>query len=260
MKPCVKKFGGSLLRSDSDFLVVANYLSKFYNQGLPLIVVVSAQYGMTDKLIQQAMRYSPCQGEAYELLLSLGEQQSCALLSLALQSLGIPSEVFCGYRVGIHKTSKDNFEVDVDMYWRAVKQSIAIIGGFQVMNEKSQLLNLGRGGSDLTALLIASAMKFDCELVKNVPGIFNLNDQGERLDNFYKHITFKDLQRLLKLGSFVVQLQAVEFAEKKQYAFTVMDIHGCGTKVGGCVCSTFRDSQNKFLPASYVDTLTQVAL
>lgn len=260
MKPCVKKFGGSLLRSDADFLVIANYLSKFYNQGLPLIVVVSAQYGMTDKLIQQAMRYSPCQGEAYELLLSLGEQHSCALLSLALQSLGIPSKVFCGYHVGIHKTSKDGFDIDVDTYWQAVKQGIVIVGGFQVMNEKSQLLNLGRGGSDLTALLIADAMDLNCELVKDVSGIFDLDDQGKRLDNFYKHITFKDLQRLLKLGAFVVQPQAVDFAEKKQYSFTVMDIYGCGTKVGGCVCSSFRDSRNKLLVASHGDTLTQVAL
>jgi len=260
MSVFVKKIGGSLLKSALDFAKIADYLSKFYRQGDQLIVVVSAQYGTTDGLIQQAMQYSPCQGAAYELLLSIGEQYSCALLGLALQNLGIPSKIFCGFGVGIHETQEGVFSVDTDGYQEALKEGVVIVGGFQAVNNDHQLINLGRGGSDLTALLIAEAMKVDrCELIKDIPGIFDLNDYGENLNVFFKTITFVDLKRLSDLGAFVVQSQAIDFAMDRQYSFWVTDLRGVGTKVGYAY-SEFRPDSENLMSVENEKMPSQVAL
>ena len=255
----VKKIGGSLLRSVSDFAKIADYLSKFYERGDQLVVVVSAQYGTTDGLIKQAMQYSPCQGAAYELLLSVGEQHSCALMGLALQNLGVPSKIFCGFQMGIHKTKEGFFSIDTGNYREALKKGIIIIGGFQAVDSESNLVNLGRGGSDLTALLIAESMKVDrCELIKDVPGIFNLNNYGQKVDAFYKTITFNDLKRLSKLRAFVVQPQALDFAIEKQYSFWVTDLRGVGTEVGHAY-SEFRPNTDNLTLGKNKKTLSQVA-
>ena len=229
----VQKVGGSLLKSDGDFLPIAHYLKNLYQQGNALVVVISASYGKTNALVKQSACFSAEQGPAYELLLSLGEQTSCALLGLALQSLHLPYEIFCGKDVGITQISFDDFRVDEKRYLSALKKGIVIVSGFHVVDAAKNLVNLGRGGSDLTAILLAHYLKGDrCTLLKDIPGISNVDPNCGPTNQFFESIHYKDLAQLLKQNIPVVQKRALKFAEKVGQTFSVSDLNGLGTLVG----------------------------
>ena len=116
MSLIIKKIGGSLLKSDKDFNTIAAYLAEIYPKEPRMIVVVSALHGKTDQLIREAeaLSLTPCY--ARELLLSLGEQKSCALLGLALEALRIPYTIFSGTHVGLSKGQNGDYEVDKIAY------------------------------------------------------------------------------------------------------------------------------------------------
>lgn len=228
----VKKVGGSLLRSEANYLIIADYLARFYTKHKALVVVVSAQKGNTNALIQQAARYSVKQGASYELLLSLGEQRSCAFLGLALESLGAPVRIFCGFHVGIYQMG-ETFQVNHESYQQALQKGIVLVSGFHVLNNQHQLVNLGRGGSDLTALVLGKAFHAKhCDLLKDVPGVYSTDVTVGPLGTFFKTISWFDLKQLSDKGATVVQSQAVDFALKHRYSFTVTDLNGSGTQVG----------------------------
>ena len=151
----VKKIGGSVLKSKQDFKTVADYLAQSYQNNRQLIVVISAPYGETNALMLEAQEYSSHKGNAYELLLQTGEQKSCALLGLSLQELNVPFTIFCGPTVHIYKTDENDFEIDKAYYLQALEHGIVIVGGFHTLDRHNNLINLGRGGSDFTAILLA---------------------------------------------------------------------------------------------------------
>lgn len=229
----VKKIGGSVLKSQRDFKVVADYLSRAYKKNNKLIVVVSAPYGETNSLILQAQAYSSSKGDAYELLLQTGEQKSCALLGLSLQELNVPFTIFCGSTVHLKKKEDGKFSISQGFYFEALEQGIVIVGGFHVLDDHDKLINLGRGGSDLTAILLADFFAADsCELIKDVPGILNVFEDFSLSNERFLQINFRDLLSLVNLGSRVVQKEAVLLAMEKNVPFSVRDIHGNGTLVG----------------------------
>lgn len=229
----VQKVGGSLLKSDAEFLPIAHYLKNLYRQGNALAVVISASYGKTNTLVKQAACFSAEQGPAYELLLSLGEQTSCALLGLALQSLHLPYEIFCGKDVGITQVGFEDFRIDKERYLSALRKGIVIVSGFHVVDASKNLVNLGRGGSDLTAILLAHYLKGDrCTLLKDIPGISNVDPNCGPTNQFFESIHYKDLAQLLKQNIPVVQKRALAFAEKVKQNFLVSDLNGLGTLVG----------------------------
>lgn len=229
----VKKIGGSVLKSQQDFKAVANYLAKAYEENNELMVVVSAPYGETNSLILQAQEYSASKGDAYELLLQTGEQKSCALLGLSLQELNIPFTIFCGATVHLQKKEDGNFSIAKDIYFEALKKGVVIVGGFHVLDSHNNLINLGRGGSDFTAILLADFFSaISCELIKDVPGIFNTFEDFSLSNERFLQINFKDLLALANSGARVVQKEAILLAIEKNVPFSVQDIHGNGTLVG----------------------------
>ena len=229
----VQKVGGSLLKSDTDFLPIAHYLKDIYQRKHALIVVISASYGKTNALMKQAAGFALDQGPAYELLLSLGEQASCALLGLALQSLHLPYKIFCGKDVGITQIGFEDFCIDKERYLSALGKSIVIVSGFHVVDIAKNLVNLGRGGSDLTAILLAHYLKADhCALLKDIPGVCNMDPNCSPVNQFFEKIHYKDLAQLLEQNIPVVQKRALAFAEKVRQNFLVSDLSGLGTFVG----------------------------
>ena len=229
----VKKIGGSVLKSQQDFRAVADYLAQAYKKNNKLIVVVSAPYGETNSLILQAQEYSATQGETYELLLQTGEQKSCALLGLSLQELNIPFTIFCGPTVHLQKQGEDKFSISQGIYSEALGKGIVIVGGFHVLDACNHLINLGRGGSDFTAILLADFFSASsCELIKDVPGIYNTLEDFSLSHERFEQINFKDLLRLIDSGARIVQKAAVLWTMKKHISFSVQDIHGNGTRVG----------------------------
>lgn len=229
----IKKLGGSVLKSQQDFKTAAQYLAACYKNNPELVVVVSAPYGETNTLILQAQEYSSNKGTAYELLLQTGEQKSCALLGLALQELNIPFHIFCGHTIHLYKQKNGDFSIDKGIYQEALKNGIVIVGGFHVLNDENQLMNLGRGGSDFTAILLAHFLQPQtCELIKDVPGIFNVFEDFSLSNERFQQINFKDLLNLVNSDARIVQKEAVLFAMKKNILFYVKSLHGNGSFVG----------------------------
>lgn len=233
MSLVIKKIGGSLLKSDKDFKTIAAYLAKAYLTNPRMIVVVSALHGETDQLIREAetLSFVPC--HARELLLSLGEQKSCALLGLALETLHIPYTIFSGIRVGLSKGQNGNYEIDKIAYENALKAGVVIVSGFHVVDRNLNLINLGRGGSDFTAILLAHMLKADtCELLKDVPGVFNTHPEWGPLGQFFKNLSFDQMQELSEQGVPIVQREALLFAQQHNVPFRVIDLSGDGTTIG----------------------------
>ena len=232
MSLVIKKIGSSLLKSDEDFKKIAVYLAEAYQKNPRMIVVVSALQGETDQLIHEAGNISTKQSNARELLLSLGEQKSCALLGLALEILSIPYTIFSGSHVHIFKDSNDNYKVDEIAYNTALNQGILIVSGFHVLDKNMKLVNLGRGGSDFTAIILAHLLKPKaCDLIKDVPGVYNTNPQWGPLGQYFKTLSFAQMLELSHQGVPIVQKEALLFAQQHNVPFRVTNLSGNGTHI-----------------------------
>lgn len=234
MSIVIKKIGSSLLKSDEDFKKIATYLADAYHKNPRMIVVVSALQGETDRLIHEAENISTKQCHARELLLSLGEQKSCALLGLALELLNIPYTIYCGTCVHIVKGKGENdyivSESDFNVH---LGEGIVIVGGFHVTDLNMKLINLGRGGSDFTAIILAHLFKTKaCELIKDVPGVYNTNPEWGPLGQYFERLSFNKMLELADQGVPIVQKQALLFAQQHNVSFRVTDLSGNGTWIG----------------------------
>ncbi|MDR1254534.1 MAG: hypothetical protein LBJ78_00680 [Puniceicoccales bacterium] len=231
----VQKFGGSVLNSERKFTKIAHSIASLHRQGHQLVVVVSALKGITDRLLRQAQRINPHmpKGQSLDLLLSLGEQQSCALLGLALNACDIPINVKSGALVGLQRTKKHQWHVDVSHYLEVLKKNVIVVSGFQALDEHNNLITLGRGGSDLTALILSHALKADrCQLIKDVPGIAAIDSQcSSKGRTFFSQLSLNDLLTISQSGSDIVQTQAIQFAQQYHVNFEVTDLHNQGTYV-----------------------------
>ena len=192
----VLKIGGSILRKRGDYAIVARFLADRLAQrpAERLVVIVSAQYGVTDGLLAEATeilatdehgstlitdqhRSTPLPAETLDLLWSTGEIRSVALLALHLERLGVHPAALNVHQAGL--TVSDGAAagvVDVrplHLLSALGRARIAIVPGFFAVRPGGAIASLGRGGSDLTAVLLASALRAEaCELVKDVPGYF----------------------------------------------------------------------------------------
>lgn len=232
MSLIVKKVGGSLLKSDEDFMNVATCLADVYRKTPRMIVVVSAMQGETDRLILEAEHITLNSCPARELLLSLGEQKSCALLGLALERLCVPYSIFSGTHIQILKKSDGDYDVNRSAYDAALRRGIVIVSGFHAINENFELVNLGRGGSDFTAILLAQLLgAHACELIKDVPGVFNTSSEWGPLGRYFKTLSFAQMLELIERGVPVVQKEALLFAQKHNLSFRVQNLAGKGTLI-----------------------------
>ncbi|MDR2769166.1 MAG: hypothetical protein LBB19_01240 [Puniceicoccales bacterium] len=231
----VQKFGGSVLNSERKFTKIAHSIAHLYRQGHQLVAVVSALKGMTDRLLRKSQRINPHmpKGPSLDLLLSLGEQQSCALLGIALDICDIPVNIKSGALVGLQRTKKHQWQVDVSNYLKALKKNVVVVSGFQALDEHKNLITLARGGSDLTALILSHALKADrCQLIKDVPGIAPMDSQCSIKDRtFFSQLSLNDLLTISQSGSGIVQAQAIQFAQQYRVNFEVTDLHNHGTYV-----------------------------
>ena len=204
------------------------------------MVVVSAMAGETDRLVNLAHEISsnPADREM-DLLLSSGERVTSALLALSLQELGCPARAFTGRQVGIITDSshtKARIErISADRIREALKEGVVpVVAGFQGIDEKSDVTTLGRGGSDLTAVALAAALKADiCDIFTDVDGVYttdpNVVPTARKLDK----ISYEEMMEMASLGAKVLQTRSVEFAVKYQIPVRVRSSfnEGLGTLV-----------------------------
>ncbi len=217
----VQKFGGTSVGDLDRIQNVANIVKKYKENGDDVVVVVSAMAGETNKLLEYANHFSktPPQREV-DLLVSSGERVTSALLSIALQSMGIPAIALTGRQAGI-KTTNDHMkarimDIDPEKMQKQLKEGkVVIVAGFQGINENGDVTTLGRGGSDLTAVAIAGALRADkCEIYTDVDGIYTTDPRIEPKAKKIDVISYDEMLELASLGAKVMQSRSVELAKK----------------------------------------------
>ena len=216
----VQKYGGTSVGSIERIKAVAERVAKTKKDKNEVVVIVSAMSGETDKLIGLAnqIALNP-EGREMDLLLSSGERISAALTAMAISNLGFKSLSFTGRQVGIitddaHTKAKIEKITGGIVKKALAKGFVPVIAGFQGVTETSEVTTLGRGGSDLTAVAVAAALKADlCEIYTDVDGVYttdpNIVPEARKLDK----ISYDEMLELASLGAKVLQTRSVEFAK-----------------------------------------------
>ncbi len=217
----VHKYGGTSVGDLKRIKNVALRVAKAKQDGNNIVVVVSAMSGETNKLIDFAKYFSdnPSKREM-DMLLSSGEIVTASLLSIALQDMGIDAIAMSGQQAGI-KT--DNFHTyarietinPTNMLKELDNNKVIIVAGFQGVNKDGAVTTLGRGGSDLSAVAIAGALKADaCEIYSDVDGIYTTDPRIEPKAKKMDFISYEEMLELASLGAKVLQNRSVELAKK----------------------------------------------
>ncbi len=217
----VKKFGGSSVANKERVFNVAKRIAEAYEEGDDVVVVLSAQGDTTDELLAKAKEITdnPSRREM-DMLLSTGEQQSVALMSLALQELGYPAVSLNAYQVGMTTTSTysnarlTGIETE-RILMELQRKNLVLVTGFQGMNRYEDITTLGRGGSDTTAVALAAALHADqCEIFTDVDGVYTTDPrivpEARKLDV----ISYDEMLELASLGAKVLHNRSVELAKK----------------------------------------------
>jgi aspartate kinase len=217
----VQKFGGTSVGNAERIRAVAERVAKTRASGAGVVVVVSAMAGETDRYLKLAhgLTESPSDREV-DLLLSSGERVTSALLALALQEQGFKAQAFTGRQVGIITDSshtKARIErITADRVKAAIEAGvIPVVAGFQGINEKSDVTTLGRGGSDLTAVALAAALKADaCEIFTDVDGVYTTDPAVVPDARRIEKISYEEMLEMASLGAKVLQTRSVEIAAR----------------------------------------------
>lgn len=217
----VQKFGGSSVASPERIQNVARRVAQYAKKGHSLVVVVSALGDTTDDLLELADKISknPSRREL-DMLLSTGEQISVALLAMALHELKVDAISFTGAQVGIRTDSSYTKARIVDINTSRIKKElgqkkVVIVAGFQGIDENQEITTLGRGGSDLTAVALAKALKADtCEIYTDVEGIYTADPRKVKDASKIKRISYEEMLELASSGAQVMQSRSIEVAGK----------------------------------------------
>ena len=224
----VQKFGGTSVGSEERIASVAKIVQKASLEN-SIVVVVSAMSGETNRLINLAKSFgdNPSKRE-FDALISTGEKVSAALLAMALQQIGVPAKSFSASQISMKTTNTYSkariLEVDGNKIQETLDAGVVpIITGFQGITESGDVTTLGRGGSDTTAVAIAAQMKAErCDIYTDVDGIYTTDPRivpkAKKLDT----ITMEEMLEMAGQGAKVIQIRAVEFANKYKVPVRVL--------------------------------------
>jgi aspartate kinase len=224
----VQKYGGTSVGNPDRIKNVAARVARYRAQGDQVVVVVSAMSGVTDGLIKLAKDIAPLPSEReMDMLLATGEQQTIALTSIALHSLGIPAVSLTGAQAGIvtdavHTKAKIHNIAPKKVHELLKLGSVVIVAGFQGETPEGQITTLGRGGSDLTAIALAAALQADlCQIYTDVDGVYTADPRIVKDAKKLEEISYDEMLELASLGAKVMQSRSVEFAKKFGVVFEV---------------------------------------
>jgi aspartate kinase len=242
MKPVVVlKFGGTSLADRERILRAAAIVQSRHSRGLGVVVVVSARARQTDSFLGEARSFTPSPApREVDMLLSSGERISAALFSIALNSMGCPATALSGSQAGIitddNHTNARIIEIRPFRVQEALREGrIAVVGGFQGVSFRKEITTLGRGGSDVTAVALASSLGAEeCEIYSDVDGVYsadpNLVGAARRLDE----LSYQEMQEMGEAGARVLHPGSVEFAKIRNtiiHARSTFDPEGAGTVI-----------------------------
>ena len=225
----VQKFGGSSVANAERVFHVAGIVTDTYREGHDVVVVVSAQGDTTDDLIEKAREINPNGSKReMDMLLSAGEQISVALLAMAIEKLGYPVISLLGWQAGFETNSTYSSARIKTLRPERIrnaldKRRIVIVAGFQGVNRYGDITTLGRGGSDTSAVAIASAMHADlCQIFTDVEGVFTADPRKVAGARKLKEITYDEMLELATLGAQVLNNRSVEMAKKYNVELEVL--------------------------------------
>lgn len=236
----VQKFGGSSVADAEKINRVAGIIADTYCDNNDVVVILSAQGDTTDDLLEKAAEINPNpSNRELDVLLSTGEQISVALMSMALERMGLPVVSLTGWQIQmstnfeygnarIHKVSTERIQQELD------KRRIVIICGFQGVNGIGDITTLGRGGSDTSAVAIAAALHADkCQIYTDVEGVFTADPRKVEGAKKLDEITYDEMMELASLGAQVLHNRSVEMAKRYSVDLEVLSsyVRKPGTKV-----------------------------
>ncbi|MGP1482998.1 aspartate kinase [Actinomyces naeslundii] len=217
----VQKYGGSSVSDVDAMRRVARRIVATRQAGNTVVVVVSAMGDTTDELLDQAAALTThAPAREMDILLSAGERISMALLAMAVTELGVPAQAYTGAQAGVLTDSKYGKASIVGVLPERVARSIqtgavAIVAGFQGINEVEDTTTLGRGGSDTTAVALAAALNADvCEIYTDVDGLFTADPRIVPTAKRIESLSSEETLELAAHGAKILHLRAVEYARR----------------------------------------------
>lgn len=224
----VQKYGGTSVANTDCIKNVARRVAEYRQRGDQIVVVVSAMSGVTDGLIKLAKDIVPLPSEReMDMLLATGEQQTIALTAIALHALNLPAVSLTGAQAGIvtdgvHTKAKIHNITPHKVHEHLKAGKVVIVAGFQGETPEGQITTLGRGGSDLTAIALAAALKADlCQIYTDVDGVYTADPRIVPSAQKLGEISYDEMLELASLGAKVMQSRSVEFAKKFGVVFEV---------------------------------------
>ncbi|MFT4902166.1 MAG: aspartate kinase [Lentimonas sp.] len=224
----VQKYGGTSVADVDRIKNVAQRVKETVDAGNQVVVVVSARSGVTNELITRAKALNPKPDEReMDMLLAVGEQETIALTAMALHAIGVPAVSRTGLQAGIltdleHTRARITSISGGDIREQLEAGKVVILAGFQGHSPDGQITTLGRGGSDLSAIAIAAAVKADlCQICTDVDGVYTADPRVVPHATKIDEISYEAMLELASSGSKVMQNRAVEFAQKFNVVFEV---------------------------------------
>lgn len=217
----VLKFGGSSLSNNENLKIVANKIINLYNKKNNIVVIVSAQGKTTDKLLKDAMELSKSpSSRELDMLLSTGEQISASKLSILLNELGYTSISLTGWQAGIYTNNTNGNAIINKINTTRIKKElrknkIVIITGFQGINKNNDITTLGRGGSDTSAVAIASALETkNCYIFSDVDGIYTADPKKVSGAKKLSCLSYDEMQEISNEGARVLHNRCVNIGKR----------------------------------------------
>ena len=217
----VKKFGGSSVADKERIYRVARRCIEDYKKGHQVVVVLSAMGDTTDELLEKAKEINPnASKRELDMLLTTGEQVSVSLMAMAINALGIPAVSLNAFQVMMYSTStygNARFKkVDTERIYHELESGkIVIVTGFQAVNKYDDYATLGRGGSDTTAVALASVLHADqCEIYTDVDGVYTADPRVVKNARKMEAVTYDEMLELAAHGAKVLHNRSVEMAKK----------------------------------------------
>ena len=221
MSLIVQKFGGSSVANAERIRHVAELITNTYKRGNDVVVVLSAQGDTTDDLLEKAYEINPnASAREMDMLLATGEQQSIALMAMAIDALGYPAVSLTGWQVGLETNSNYGVARIKRVSGTRIREEldrrrIVLVAGFQGINKFGDETTLGRGGSDTTAVALAVALKADlCQIYTDVDGVYTADPRKVPNAKKINELTFDEMLELASLGAKVLHNRSVEMAKR----------------------------------------------
>lgn len=217
----VLKFGGSSVADNEKLKIVAEKIINMYEKNNNIVVILSAQGKMTDKLIEEAKELAKnAEKREMDALVSCGEQMSAAKLSILLNSLGYKAISLTGWQAGIYTDNTNQNaliqNINTERILKELEQKhIVIITGFQGINENLDITTFGRGGSDTSAVAIAAALNAkNCYIFSDVDGIYTADPNKAKGTKKLHALSYEEMLEISSEGAKVLHNRCIEIGEK----------------------------------------------